>query len=373
MKNLLKKNNFPKTGHTGYWLGVRGVARWTMYITNWIKDRLNQKKEKLESVSYTNVKELALTKMSDSPILFVDNGKENIGYDYQTYESITYLLKNGGSLNYLIADRDIKISSHKFVPIEYKGKNLYELDLGKIDVFLKDLNLGYFHEQDHYGGATYTLSSYILMALCCDNYKHYDIELSIYRERDAREAYDAGIDIYYSVMKQKKNVSQILPRNSIILKAEERESDIVYYKQLIEKSEKKLLSLPSNRAWESMPTQPIYIFHYKKDAPAFGSSIRKIEMKEIDNFYISKSGEYIKHSVVERIGLEGDCLIHITFSRELSNKQKEKLDNYFYNDFSFEKIPLDDYKQIATQKVKKLNEQIEQGLDIFEIISGNKY
>ncbi|MCC3186693.1 hypothetical protein LLE93_03550 [Streptococcus oralis] len=69
-----------------------------------------------------------------------------------------------------------------------------------------------------------------------------------------------------------------------------------------------------------MPTQPIYIFHYKKDAPAFGSSIRKIEMKEIDNFYISKSGEYIKHSVVERIGLEGDCLIHITFSRELSNK-----------------------------------------------------
>ena len=49
-----------------------------MYITNWIKDRLNQKKEKLESVSYTNVKELALTKMSDSPILFVDNGKENI-------------------------------------------------------------------------------------------------------------------------------------------------------------------------------------------------------------------------------------------------------------------------------------------------------
>jgi len=74
-----------------------------------------------------------------------------------------------------------------------------------------------------------------------------------------------------------------------------------------------------------MPTQPIYIFHYKKDAPAFGSSIRKIEMKEIDNFYISKSGEYIKHSVVERIGLEGDCLIHITFSRELSNKQKEKL------------------------------------------------
>ena len=122
-----------------------------------------------------------------------------------------------------------------------------------------------------------------------------------------------------------------------------------------------------------MPTQPIYIFHYKKDAPAFGSSIRKIEMKEIDNFYISKSGEYIKHSVVERIGLEGDCLIHITFSRELSNKQKEKLDNYFYNDFSFEKIPLDDYKQIATQKVKKLNEQIEQGLDIFEIIAGNKY
>jgi len=59
-------------------------------------------------------------------------------------------------------------------------------------------------EQDHYGGATYTLSSYILMALCCDNYKHYDIKLSIYRERDAREAYNAGIDIYYSVMKQKK-------------------------------------------------------------------------------------------------------------------------------------------------------------------------
>ena len=142
--------------------------------------------------------------MSDSPILFVDNGKENIGYDYQTYESITYLLKNGGSLNYLIADRDIKISSHKFVPIEYKGKNLYELDLGKIDVFLKDLNLGYFYEQDHYGGATYTLSSYILMALCCDNYKDYDIKLSIYRERDAREEYNAGIDIYYSVMKQKK-------------------------------------------------------------------------------------------------------------------------------------------------------------------------
>jgi hypothetical protein len=344
-----------------------------MYITNWIKDRLNQKKEKLESVSYTNVKELALTKMSDSPILFVDNGRENIGYDYQTYENITYLLKNGGSLNYLIADRDIKISSHKFVPIEDKGKNLYELDLGKIDVFLKDLNLGYFHEQDHYGGATYTLSSYILMALCCDNYKHYDIELSIYRERDAREAYDAGIDIYYSVMKQNKNVSQILPRNSIILKAEERESDIVYYKQLIEKSEKKLLSLPSNRVWETIPTQPIYIFHYKIDAPAFSSSIRKIEMKEIDNFYISKSGEYIKHSVVERIGLEGYSLIHITFSRELSNKQKEKLDNYFYNDFSLKKIPLDDYKQIATQKVKKLNEQIEQGLDIFEIISGNKY
>lgn len=24
MKNLLKKNNFPKTGHTGYWLLVRG-------------------------------------------------------------------------------------------------------------------------------------------------------------------------------------------------------------------------------------------------------------------------------------------------------------------------------------------------------------
>ena len=179
-----------------------------MYIINWIKDRLNQKKEKLESVSYTNVKELALTKMSDSPILFVDNGKENIGYDYQTYENITYLLKNGGSLNYLIADRDIKISSHKFVPIEYKGKNLYELDLGKIDVFLKDLNLGYFYEQDHYGGATYTLSSYILMALCCDNYKHYDIKLSIYRERDAREAYNAGIDIYYSVMKQKKMLAK---------------------------------------------------------------------------------------------------------------------------------------------------------------------
>ena len=54
-------------------------------------------------------------------------------------------------------------------------------------------------------------------------------------------------------------------------------------------------------------------------------------------------------------------------------KQKEKLDNYFYNDFSLKKIPLDNYKQIATQKVKKLNEQIEQGLDIFEIISGNKY